>query len=400
MTLKLSRSLESISRAQLFQLLEISSMLSSTLDLNQLLRLVIDVATELTSTEVASILLIDEKTGKLHFAAATRHHLLANIRVPLDNSLAGWIVRHGEPLIVEDVQKDPRHFPPIDKKADFVTRDMLGVPLVTHNRVIGALEALNKRDGTPYTDQDLILMQALASQAAIAIENARLFQQFDLVAEIMHELKTPLQALLAASELLLREGLPERDQQRMLTLVNKESERMVEMTRAYLDFARLESGRAGLVRRRVNLLALVAEVVELNQPVGQQREVTVEASLPRRRVQMEADYDRLKQALMNLVSNAIKYNRPGGGVTVGLSENGESITIEVADTGPGISKEHLDHLFELFYRVPDGDGYTEGTGLGLTITRKIIEEHAGHIGVTSAVGEGTTFTIQLPRVRS
>jgi GAF domain-containing protein len=148
-----------------------------------------DVSTDLTNTEAASILLLDESSGQLQFVASTDGLMPDDIQVPLDNSIAGWVVQHGQHLIIEDVQTDERFFATVDQSTQFQTQTMLAVPLRTAEKVIGALEVINKQDGASYTPQDVALMDVLASQAAVAIVNARLFEQFDLLAEIMHELK-------------------------------------------------------------------------------------------------------------------------------------------------------------------------------------------------------------------
>lgn len=386
--------------AQLQRLLEISTTLSSTLDLQALLRLVIEVATELTDTEVGSILLVDKKTGELHFAAATGAAAgnSQHVVVPMEGSIAGWIVQNGQPLIIDDVQSDRRFFRGVDRSTNFLTRSMLGVPLVTKGKVIGALEAINKRGERPYTDQDVAVMQALASQAAVAIENARLFQQSDVVAEIMHELKTPLMAVTAASELLSRPDLLEDKRMELLRMIRQEAMRLSKMTQAYLELARLESGRAHIRRERVDLLRLVEDVVALQQAQANGRQVTIRTRLPAENPAVVGDEDRLKQVLLNLVSNAIKYNVVGGRIVVEVTVQGEEVVLAVMDTGKGIAPENLARLFERFYRVPDSEGYSEGTGLGLSIARKILEEHGGRIEVESEVGRGTVFRCVLPVV--
>jgi signal transduction histidine kinase len=386
--------------AQLQRLLEISTTLSSTLDLQALLRLVIEVATELTDTEVGSILLVDKKTGELQFAAATGAAAgnSQNVVVPMEGSIAGWIVRNGQPLIIDDVQMDRRFFRGVDRSTKFLTRTMLGVPLITKGKVIGALEAINKRGERPYTEQDVAVMQALASQAAVAIENARLFQQSDVVAEIMHELKTPLMAVTAASDLLNRPELPENKRADLLRMIRQEATRLSKMTQAYLDLARLESGRANIRREPVNVLGLVEDVVALQQAQANGRNVTIRSRLPAENPPILGDADRLKQVLLNLVSNAIKYNVEGGRIIVEVVEQEEEVALSVIDTGKGIAPENLARLFERFYRVPDSEGYSEGTGLGLSIARKILEEHGGRIEVESEVGRGTTFRCVLPLV--
>jgi sigma-B regulation protein RsbU (phosphoserine phosphatase) len=240
---ELRQQLEVISQERLKLLVEISTILSSTLDLKQLLDMVIDTATNLTNTEYASILLLDQVTGKLQVAASSGTKVVENGVVPLEGSMAGWIVREGQPLILDDVIKDGRDYVDIESTGQFVTRNMLGVPMIAKERVIGALEVINKRGQATYNQQDKALLQALASQAAVAIENARLFHQTDLISEFMHEFKTPLMALTAASELLSRE-IVDANQKELINMIQRETLRLSKMAQDFLDLARLESGRA------------------------------------------------------------------------------------------------------------------------------------------------------------
>jgi signal transduction histidine kinase len=401
-----AKPLQAVGAGQLHRLLEISMVLGSTLDLKELLRRVINAATELIGTEVASILLVEPKTGELYIAAASGDPLgedsslaeppVEGTLVPFDGSIAGWIIREGQPLILDDVQADERHFTGVDEMNHFTTRTMLGVPLVTKGRVIGALEAINKRTGA-YTEEDVALLQAIAAHAAVAIENARLFQQSDLVAEIMHELKTPLTALTAASDLLAHKQLPEERRSELLQMIQRETRRLSQMTHDFLDLARLESGRIQLVRRPIDLAELVADVVHIQQPQAVAAGVTLSGNVAEGTPSLVGDYNRLKQVLLNLVSNAIKYNVPQGCVWIQVrSERPDEVMLVITDTGPGIPADRIHRLFERFYRLPDSEGFSEGTGLGLSIARKIVEEHNGRIQVESEMGQGTSFRCCLP----
>lgn len=390
---------EAIDAQSLRRLLEISTTLSSTLDLKQLLLMVNDTVTDLTDTEAASMLLVDRSTGELHFAAATgmqppRDEMV----VPLEGSLAGWIVRNGKPLILDDVQRDGRHYAAVDNTTQFVTRDMLGVPLVARGEVIGALEAINKRNGKGYTEQDVALMQALASQAAVAIENARLFQQTDLIAELMHEVKNPLLAINTASELLARKSIPADEE--LLRLIQTQADRLSKLTEDFLELARLESGRVHLRPEKVDLAQLVQDVVDIELSRAAEKHIAIETDLAADLPIVRVDPDRMQQVLINLVSNAIKYNREGGKVTICVKVGSREVLIEVIDTGWGIEEDYLPHLFDRFYRVPDNEGYSEGTGLGLPITKKIVEAHNGRIKVTSTPGQGSAFICYIPLSRS
>ena len=393
-----------INPEHLQQLLEIGAKLSSTLHLNDLLALVMDTATDLTNTQTASILLLDETTGQLHFAASTGGAIPEDIIVPLDNSIAGWVVRHGRSVILGNVRTDSRFYATVDKDLQFVTESMLAVPLMTKDKAIGALEVINKRDNEPYSSQDVALMEVLASQSAVAIMNARLFNQSDLLAEIMHELKTPMMAIRSASELLTRPDLPTDKQQPLIEMIQRESVRLSNMTKDFLDFARLESGRIRIAHEAVDIVKLVHEITSIQQPQAGTRGIEISTDIGDHipglddDPYLDGDYDRLKQVLLNLVSNAIKYNRENGRITISLKRDTNCLSLAVSDTGRGITPEDQEHLFERFYRIPGSENQSEGSGLGLSIAKKIAEEHNGRIEVASVLDEGTTFTIILPLV--
>jgi len=379
------------------RLMEISRTLTSTLDLDRLLEQIVLAATDLTNTEVASILLMS-RAGTLRFEAAidVTGFSLASIEVPLEGSIAGWVVTHSEPLVIADVRNEPRWSSKVDDASKFQTRNMLAVPMRTHNKTIGCLEAVNKKDGS-FTDEDVYTLTTLAAQAAVAIENARLFEQSDLIAEMVHELRTPLAAIKATTHILMRPELSEERRLQMIQTISQETDRLTRMTTEFLDLARLESGRTRLAHKPVDIAALIHDAVEMVREQAGTRHVTLHVQIkPREMPSIQGDAEKLKQVLLNLLTNAIKYNRENGEVWVKAVLQDQQIEVSVRDTGLGISPENLSHIFEKFYRVSDTEGYTQGTGLGLAIAKRIVEGHGGNIWVESEQGKGTTFTFTLP----
>jgi signal transduction histidine kinase len=387
------------------RLMEISRVLSSTLDLPSLLRRIIEAARELTETEAASILLADPGTGELRFEASTHPALdshWSHRAVSLDGSIAGRVAAQGQPLLIRDVAADPRRLRPVEHASAFASRSVLAVPLIARDKTIGVLEAVNKAGAQDFNADDADTLETLAAQAAIAIDTARLFQQSDQVAEMVHELRTPLASLAATSYILLKPDLPEAQRVELVKTLQRETARLTGMTSDFLDLARLESGRARITREPFSFPELAVECLTLIKPDADMRGVTCALDLAPQARQWPAavgDRAKIKQVLLNLLTNAIKYNRPGGSLVVRGQANGRGIEVAVADTGPGIPPASLPHLFDKFYRVADSDGAPHGTGLGLAIAKKIVESHGGHIGVESVVGAGTTLKFSLPRSR-
>jgi len=384
--------------ARFQRVLELSRILNSTLVLEALLTLIIEAAREITQTEASSILLTDSKTGDLYFEAATgtKSEEVKRVVVP-PSSLAGWVAREGKPQIIDDVSSDPRHSPLSDQQSGFKTRALIALPLQVKGRTIGVLEAVNRVDDTPFNDEDVDVLSALAAHAAVAIENARLFQQSDLISEMVHELRTPLTSIVAYSELLMRDDLKREQQRAFVETILQESMRLTAMINDFLDLARLQSGRARLAQVPVDIAGLLRDCVSVMKPQADKKHIQVVLDAPSDLPPVEGDAGRLKQVLMNLLSNAIKYTAPGGRVNARAGQRNDSVHIAIEDTGRGIPEQDLPHIFDKFYRVADSEGWATGTGLGLSIAKEIVEAHGGRIDVASQVGVGTIFTLVIPR---
>jgi signal transduction histidine kinase len=379
------------------RLIELSNDLASTLDLETLLDRIGQAAADLCNAEAASILLYDEANRQLYFQSATNLEtpLMKGLSVPVESSIAGWIVMERQPVIINNAQKDPRHFKQIGEATKVQTDMLLGVPLITKDKVIGVLEIINKRSG-PFNEQDQELLLALGSQAAVAIENARLFQQSDLISELVHEVRTPLTSLTAAVHLLQSKALSDEQRGVFLKTMQREIYRLSDMATSYLDLARIESGRAPYQIGQVDLASIIEECVQVVGSKAQEKDQTLGLHIAFYPLMVKGDRERLKQVMMNLLSNAIKYTPAGGSIQVIVDcSNGEA-RIQVSDNGVGIPPESLPFIFEKFYRVPNTEQSTQGSGLGLFLSKRIVQAHQGSIEVHSASGEGTTFTVRLP----
>lgn len=379
------------------RLLELTSDLTSTLELGILLQHIVEAAQELTESDAASLLLFDPQTEHLYFEATTGpiDKSFDTTSVPVENSIAGWIFTQQKPLLINDADQDPRLFQDVEHLTSLKTKSIIGAPLLTKDKTLGVIEVVNKHTGV-FQDDDLRILQSLASQAAIAIENTRLFQQSDLIAEMVHELRTPLAALMAAAHLMMRPELAEDQRHQLSETVFDEVQRLNDMTTDFLELARLESGRVRFAREHVSLQELVQECVDIIRPQAAAAEVMLVTELDPDVETVRGDRNRLKQLLLNLLTNAIKYSSTEGEVQVALSHHGDRAMLAVKDNGIGIPAESLPHIFERFYRVPLKEGSVSGTGLGLAIAKRIVENHRGQIEVHSEPGKGSTFTVTLP----
>lgn len=379
------------------KIISISSDLASTLDLDILLKRIVEAAAELTGAEAASILLYDERLERLYFQVASQFDdpFLRGVEVPVGGSIAGWIVKNRQPLIIHDAMQDERHYQQVGKAIGISTESLLGVPLIAKDKVSGVLEAINKREGEfSLDDQEALL--TLGAQAAVAIENSRLFLQFDLISEFVHELRTPLASLRTATHLLTHPEIDSEKRDQLAKNIQRETSRLAEMSTDFLSLARLESGRSQFHVEAFNPGILLNECFQLIIDQAEEKglfcNIEIRDDLP----DVQGDCDKIKQAILNLLSNAIKYTPHGGKVLLQAEHHADLIHIVVSDTGIGIAPKYQNRLFSKFFRVPGSERHAQGTGLGLSIVKRIIEGHGGDIDVQSEVDVGTTFTIHLP----
>lgn len=219
----------------------------------------------------------------------------------------------------------------------------------------------------------------------------------EFLTNVSHELRTPLTSIMASAE-TLETGAVENaeNSRRFLSIIQKNATRMERLIHDLLELGAIESGSVSVNPETVQLKSLVDDVMSTLAMAAAERTVTLRNLVPTN-AQVTADPHRLVQMLTNLIDNAIKFNREGGTVTVAHARNG-SDRISVTDTGEGISPQHLDRLFERFYRVDRARSRDlGGTGLGLAIVKHLAKAHGGEVSVTSRIGEGTQFTIELPR---
>jgi len=380
------------------RLIDIARDLASTLDLDILLSRIVHAAAEVCGAEAASILLYDDTSRQLYFQVSTNmdESVRRGLLVPLEGSIAGWIVENRRPARIMNAHEDPRFFSNVETTTGLPTESLLGIPLVTKNKIVGVLEALNKHRGK-FTDVDESMLLVLGAQAAVAIENARLFQQSDLISEFVHELRTPLSSLSTATYLLLRPEMSQDQRDQIINNIHNETMRLNALASSFLDLARLESGRVQFRKTIFSVADLMYECKDVMSSKAIEDNIQLRVESPEGLPLLEADRDKIKQVLLNLLSNAIKYNRPNGTVMIRSELHEKELGIFIQDTGVGIPDESIPHLFEKFYRVREHENRASGTGLGLSICKQIVHGHGGRMEVKSKIGVGTIFMVFLPK---
>jgi signal transduction histidine kinase len=333
---------------------------------------------------------------------------VTRVRYPVDGEPRDrWNFRINGPLISNQAASDPHLLP--EMVAVLGLRSALVVPLTLGPQVLGLLLVGDRVPSAPFRDEDIGVLQTVAGQAAVAVENQRLheqikeanarLQEFDrmkseFVAIIAHDFRGPLMAIRGFAELVLEDSdLPLESRQEFLQTIMDQTDDLARLANDTLLISRLETGELEYHWRDVELGPLILDSV----PLGLARHSVV-ADVPAGVPAIVADADRMQQVITNLLTNAVKYSPEGGAVTVRVRERGaEHVLIEVIDQGLGIPADQVGRLFQKFERVrSDEHMRISGTGLGLYICRRIVEGHGGRLWVESEPGRGSTFSILLP----
>lgn len=400
--------------AALERMVKVSQIITSTLDLRQLLNIIAEVATELTKTEAASIMLLDKNTGELYFQTATgeKSDEVKRVTVPLEGSIGGWIFTHNEPLIIRNPRDDPRHHRGTDTKTGFMTRSLMGAPLNFRGETIGVIEVINRSVEEDFTDQDLQTLLALATQAAIAIQNARLVSElqraYDDLAELdqlksnfvaiaSHELRTPLNVILGYASFLKNDLHGDAIEQ--LDIVLQSATRLRALIDDMVNLRHLDTGQARteLDLEEFSLRGLIDDTMQEFRAVAEAKRLSLGVRRPAQAVRIMADRPKIYLLLANLLSNAIKFTNAGGNVLIAVEMRDSEVWVSVRDTGIGIPVEKLSKVFDRFYQVEASLArHYEGMGLGLSIAKGMVELHGGRIWVESVEGMGSSFTFALP----
>jgi signal transduction histidine kinase/CheY-like chemotaxis protein len=305
------------------------------------------------------------------------------------------VVRTGTPALVKEIS---------DRSLGL--RSYMVVPLMAHGRPLGALTFATAQSGRLYTEDDFRFAQELAFRAALAVENARAYQEArtanqlkdEFLATLSHELRTPLNAILGYTR-LLQSGMigPEKQSQALVT-VERNATALTQIVEDILDVSRIISGKIRLNIQPVDVSDVVKNAVETMTPAADAKQIRVQTILDSGAGPISGDPDRLQQVVWNLVSNAVKFTPKQGIVQVRVERINSHVEIVVSDTGIGIAPDFLPHIFERFRQEDSGPTRAHGgIGLGLAIVRHLVELHGGTIHVASGgKDQGTTFRVRLP----
>jgi signal transduction histidine kinase/PAS domain-containing protein len=316
---------------------------------------------------------------------------------------ASLLVTTASPPLLDSIAASERHRE-ILRELGF--ESLMIVPMISHARPLGALALVSSRPSRRFVKDDLDLAEDVARRATLAMESARLFDEArranegkaDFLAVVSHDLRTPLTAIMGYAELLelgVPEALSARAQQQVQR-IRTSARHLLYLLNELLAFARLDAGREEVRRRQVDIRAIGLEVAAVMEPLAVARALQFHLDMPNEPVPALTDPDKLRQILLNLLGNAVKYSTRGD-VHLEIDSEGASVRIRVRDTGIGIAAEHLPHIFQPFWQVdPTQRSRDGGTGLGLSVVQRLVALLSGHVAVTSVLGVGTTFTVRIP----
>ena len=398
------------------RLLEVVRGLTTAPDLESFLQTVIAEASEMTDSELASILEYDDGAKELRFLAMQwfDRDLLRPMGVPLDGSAAGWVYSKGQSLIIQDAKVDQRHFKTVDRVTKHTTSSLAAVPLIVSGEVIGVLEALNKKDNAHYTEEDLTILETLGALAAHAMQNIALARKVrvarielaelerlktDFIAITSHELRTPL-GLILGHATFLRELVGNEYAEQLDTIV-RNATKLKEIVENLSDVDNFQSGAARVRSNNVSLAKIVEDTILTFKDEAKSRNITLKAEMNNSPFFVEADGVKIGIVVSNLVKNALQFTDKDGHITVNVEEDSGYMKVSVSDDGIGIPAKDLPRVFERFFQVETHlTRRYGGMGLGLAVAKSMIDLHNGRIWVESEEGKGSTFTFLLPIEKS
>src|SRR2546421_3177181 len=398
-------------------LLQLSKRMSSILNFNELVDTLVHGLVRGIPGTHATLMIHDPATGAfLNYREETTLDEGASVdAIRVDSPVVQWLTATEGLLVKEEAKLNPRiarYFETAEGELEAIKAALI-VPLKVENKLNGILLLGEKLSGEISDDQELAMLMLLATQGAISLENARLYENLatsnarlleasrlksQFLANMSHELRTPLNSIIGFSKVLLNrlDGELTERQEAYVRSVHNSSRHLLELINSILDFSRIEAGKFEMRPESVDLLDVLAECIESSMPLVRDKRVKLEKDVPVELAPVHADRTRIKQVMLNLLSNAIKFTHSGR-VLVHVRPEGDAVHVSVADTGIGISPGDLQRLFEPFQRLDNPLAQqADGTGLRLAISKKFVELHHGRIWADSRENQGSTFHFTLP----
>ncbi|MHC9542538.1 MAG: ATP-binding protein [Vulcanimicrobiota bacterium] len=391
-------------KKELSALIEISKLLVSTFDKDTLLSDILNITAEVMDVEACSIILYDKERDDMAFymSKGPGQEEITQIRLAKGEGIAGWVFLNKKSVISEDTAKDERFSRKVDDSVQYTSKNLMCVPVFVGNEIIGVMESVNKKGGAPFNTTDLPLFESMANHVGEAIEKARLMAENiksmrlatigQTLSSLSHCIKNILNGL-SGGAFLVNKALNDKNMELAgngWDIVDKCIARITDLTMNMLAYSK---ERIPLYQN-VNPNKIASEIAHLLSKRMEEQGITLSLELEKDLKDISIDSYGIFRCLLNLVTNAIEAcPRENGAISLRTrAAECNKVIFEVHDNGTGISDDQKDKIFSVFFSTKGG----QGTGLGLAVTQKIIEEHRGRIWLESGPEKGTTFFIELP----
>jgi len=401
---------------RLHKLVKLSSVINSSLEILTVLDNSMRFAEELVDAEASSIFEIDEERNELFFRIVRGgpSDKVKKIRMQMGEGVTGWVALHGEPLLVADVNKETRFSRKADKHTGFKTRSLIAIPIRNRGRVVGVLEALNKRGPHPFDEQDLEILLLIANQIGTAMENARLYERLQkrvtlteaelketqtrllrsermaalgqLSQGVAHEVRNPVMSIGGFALRMLKSLDPGHAAAKYAQIIVQETGRLEQMVKDIDQFTKMPEP----VLKEWRLSDLVDAAIRLWEEDHARGDIAVEIELLPDDPTLYVDKRQMTRALLHLMRNASDAMPEGGTLSLVANWDGAFVSIAIRDSGSGIASEDLPRIFDPFFTSK-----THGSGLGLTTVNRIVSDHNGEVRVSSLPGQGTEVRVLL-----
>jgi signal transduction histidine kinase/FixJ family two-component response regulator len=400
---------------ELEALREVGEAVTSSLDVDRVLETIAMHAVQISATDGGSIMEYDDAERRFLVRSVYRTEptvieQLRSTRILLDETLVGRAAKSGRPLAVADLGTATLD-PHLSVLYEAGWRSLVAVPLLREGQIVGSLVVRRKRPGE-FSAETLALLEMFADQSTLALVNAQLYRELtqrsaelevasrhksEFLASMSHELRTPLNAVLGFSEVLLERMFGELNerQEEYLRDIHGSGKHLLELLNEILDLSKVEAGRMELEYTTFPLRRLLDNAAGMLRERATAHGIELRVEVGPGIDEVYADELRLKQVVLNLMTNAVKFTGNGGSVVVRATRSGAEVHIAVTDTGRGVPPEDRERIFESFQQGGRGPSQEEGTGLGLTLSRRIVELLGGRMWLESEVGVGSTFGFSL-----
>lgn len=397
-------------------------LLNSSLTSRHVITVAIKQMIEILEAETATVFLRSGTTKELVFwslegGAGDR---LKGTRISADVGIVGWVTTNGKSALVADTSKDKRFFSELDKQGGFETKSIVCAPLITsRERTIGAIEALNKRDGQAFTEDDLVFLEHFATQVALAVDNAQLYEQAttrthqlaaldrrkqDMLTVIAHEVRTPLNVIQNAAELLALPTSSMEERAAVVEVLERGVGRLTSLISQIRNVSAVSEERLEIHREPIDAQSLLDAIAEQHRPITEARKLNLTVELLPSPIRVDADPTLLSVVLRNLMANAIRFTPDGGSISLRAKPHAGLVEFSVCDSGIGIAAKEIPLIFEKFYEVTSALAHSSGVyefgsaglGLGLSAVKSILDAHGAVIEVESTPGVGSLFRFCLP----